>query len=77
MITTSLICDVRGIGLMIGIEFTSRSKRDQMVEDLFKQKLLVLPSGKSSIRIMPPLIIDDKQATQGLDIIDFVFNKKD
>ena len=72
-----LICDVRGIGLMIGIEFTSRSKRDQMVEDLFKQKLLVLPSGKSSIRIMPPLIIDDKQATQGLDIIDFVFNKKD
>jgi len=70
------ICDVRGIGLMIGVEFTSRINRDRFVKDLFKQKLLVLPSGKCSIRIMPPLIIEEQQVNQGLDTIEFVLNKK-
>ncbi|MGE5685326.1 MAG: aminotransferase class III-fold pyridoxal phosphate-dependent enzyme [Nitrososphaerota archaeon] len=64
------LIDVIGIGLMIGLEFDTKMTRDNIVKRLFKKRLLVLPAGIKSIRIMPPLIIDKDDAMKGLSLID-------
>jgi 4-aminobutyrate aminotransferase len=69
IVGTNGVTDVRGIGLMIGIEFDTKIRRDSIVERLFKKGLLVLPAGKKSIRIMPPLIINEEEAARGVSLI--------
>lgn len=69
------VIDVRGIGLMIGIELNQKSTRDRIVRILFKNGLLVLPSGKRSIRIMPPLIITKNEIDNGLSILRDAFGR--
>lgn len=69
------LIDTRGIGLMIGLEFDTRTTRDNVVNRLFKNGLLVLPAGIKSIRIMPPLIITEEEATKGISTIDDTINE--
>lgn len=72
--------EVRGLGLMIGIEIVSdqaqhtpdAARRDRMVEAAFQRGLLILGCGANSIRLMPPLIISREQADVGLDILEEV-----
>ncbi len=72
------IGQVRGIGLMIGIEFVSDpvtkeaapKLRDQIVDLAFERGLLLLGCGKSVIRISPPLCITLSEVDQGLAILD-------
>jgi acetylornithine/succinyldiaminopimelate/putrescine aminotransferase len=54
---------------MIGLEFDTKITRDTIVKKLFKKRLLVLPAGIKSIRIMPPLIINDEEAAKGISLI--------
>ncbi|HVD37040.1 MAG TPA: aminotransferase class III-fold pyridoxal phosphate-dependent enzyme, partial [Nitrososphaeraceae archaeon] len=70
------VIDVRGIGLMIGIELNQKSTRDRIVRILFKNGLLVLPAGKRSIRIMPPLIITADEIDNGLSILHDAFGRR-
>ena len=63
------LIDARGIGLMIGFEFDTKTTRDVIVNRLFKKGLLVLPAGMKSIRIMPPLIINEEEAAKGVSLI--------
>ncbi len=63
------LIDARGIGLMIGLEFDTKVTRDFIVNSLFKKGLLILPSGMKSIRIMPPLIINEEEAIKGFSLI--------
>ncbi len=63
------LIDARGIGLMIGLEFDTKTTRDVIVNRLFKKGLLVLPAGMKSIRIMPPLIINEEEAAKGVSLI--------
>ncbi len=73
-----VIGDVRGIGLMIGVDFVSDPKtkkpdgklRDRVVYEAFKRGLLMLGAGDSVIRWAPPLIITKEQLTVGLEIFD-------
>ena len=72
------IGDVRGLGLAWGIEFVKDRKtkehdvktRDKVVREALKKGLVLLPCGKSAIRIAPPLIISEEEAKIGLDILD-------
>jgi len=65
-----LIGDVRGLGLMLGVDIVkdraTRAKnpelRDAIVVECFKRGLLVLGAGTSTIRLSPPLLIDEEQA---------------
>src|SRR4029079_4562359 len=63
------LIDARGIGLMIGLEFDTKVTRDFIVNNLFKKGLLILPAGMKSIRIMPPLIINEEEAMKGFSLI--------
>ncbi len=75
IVGTNGVIDARGIGLMIGIEFDTKITRDFIVKRLFKKGLLVLPAGKKSIRIMPPLIINEEEAAKGLFLINDTINE--
>lgn len=63
------VIDVRGLGLMIGIEFDSATRRDKKLVELFKHGLMTLGAGQKSMRIIPPLIITKEQIHEGLDIM--------
>jgi 4-aminobutyrate aminotransferase len=72
------IGQVRGLGLMIGVEFVhSRAKRDdfpdlrdKIVDRAFERGLLTLGCGKSVIRISPPLCITQSEMDEGLEILE-------
>jgi 4-aminobutyrate aminotransferase len=65
-----IVGDVRGRGLMIGIEFVrdQRTKeragdlRNAIVDMAFHKGVLVLGAGENSLRLSPPLLIDEEQA---------------
>jgi 4-aminobutyrate aminotransferase len=73
--SSELIMDVRGLGLMLGVEFHKKVIRNKIINRLFTNKLLVLPSGVKTIRILPPLVITDEEITKGLDIFEKVLKE--
>jgi 4-aminobutyrate aminotransferase len=56
------VTDVRGVGLMIGVELETAELADAVANLCFERGLLVLECGKKAIRISPPLIITEEQA---------------
>lgn len=75
MVGINGLIDARGIGLMIGLEFDTKMTRDVIVNRLYKKGLLVLPAGMKSIRIMPPLIINEEEAMKGSSLINDTINE--
>ncbi|MFZ0312769.1 MAG: acetyl ornithine aminotransferase family protein [Candidatus Korobacteraceae bacterium] len=73
-----LVGDVRGRGLMIGVEIVTDKKaktpggaeRDRIVELAFERGLLLLGCGPNTIRICPPLIVTQEQADIAMDILE-------
>jgi 4-aminobutyrate aminotransferase len=65
-----IVGDVRGRGLMIGVELVrdQRTKekaadlRNMVVDSAFHKGLLILGAGENTIRLSPPLMIDEAQA---------------
>ncbi len=76
--THPLVGDVRGRGLMIGIELVKdKGTREPItalrnrVETLaFERGLMVLGCGETSLRLCPPLIVNEHEATVALDILE-------
>jgi 4-aminobutyrate aminotransferase len=66
----SLIQDVRGMGLMIGIEFADHDVAAAVEDACFRRGLLVLGAGDSAIRMSPPLVLREDQAEAGLRIFE-------
>jgi len=52
--------DIRGIGLMLGIEFADHEHSNAVQEAAFRRGLLVLECGEATIRLCPPLIVDEE-----------------
>ena len=71
----NIIMDVRGLGLMLGVEFIKKEIRDKIMYKLFKNKLLVIPSGIKTIRILPPLIITENEISKGVNILEKILNE--
>lgn len=69
------IINIQGLGLMVGIEFDSKQRRDKLLKNLFDRNLLTLPAGEKSIRLIPPLVISEEQIEQGLAIMNKVFSR--
>ena len=70
------IGDIRGIGLMVGVEFIkadgspAAELRNKLIDMAFERGLLLLGAGPSSIRLAPPLIIKKEEVDIGLGIIE-------
>ena len=78
MVRPSAVGDVRGRGLMIGVEIVTDKKektqggaeRDRIVELAFQRGVLFLGCGPNSIRIAPPLVVSPEQADIALDVLE-------
>jgi 4-aminobutyrate aminotransferase len=70
--------DVRGRGLMVGVEFIkddgsrepARFLANAIMEEAFRRGLLLLTCGASTIRFCPPLLITEDEVDQGLTIFE-------
>ena len=70
--------DVRGRGLMIGVELVrdrqtkerATRERDRVVRECFTRGLLVLGAGQNAIRLSPPLVLTKDQADTAVRILD-------
>jgi 4-aminobutyrate aminotransferase len=73
-----LVGDVRGRGLMIAVELVKDKQtrepatalRNRVESLAFERGLMILGCGETSIRLCPPLILTEEEATVGLDILE-------
>ena len=70
-----VIREVRGKGLMIGIELKFEV-RDILMEGI-KKGLLLLYSGRNILRLLPPLVITEEDVTKSLQILDELFTNEE
>ena len=63
------ITDVRGLGLMLALEFKTADQAAELVQSAFERGLLLLTAGTRAVRICPPLVLDREEAATGLEII--------
>ncbi|MEK6961756.1 MAG: acetylornithine/succinylornithine family transaminase [Thermoproteota archaeon] len=70
-----IIREVRGKGLMIGVELKFEVK-DILLEGIQKGVLL-LYSGKNIIRLLPPLVITEEDITKVIEILDVLLSKEE
>jgi 4-aminobutyrate aminotransferase len=65
-----LIKDVRGLGLMIGIEFEDHDTMIAVEQAAFRRGLLVLGAGDDVVRMCPPLVFRRDQAETALEVFE-------
>jgi 4-aminobutyrate aminotransferase len=73
-----LIGDVRGMGLMIGVELVKDratkaravEERGALVQAMFRRGVLILGAGKNAVRFAPPLVLTSEQADTVLRLFD-------
>jgi 4-aminobutyrate aminotransferase len=73
-----LIGDVRGRGLMVGVELVrdrqtkerATTERDRIVQEMFTRGVLILGAGRNAIRFAPPLVISTSQVDVIVDIFE-------
>jgi 4-aminobutyrate aminotransferase len=78
-----IVGDVRGRGLMVGIEIVRdrRTKeragelRNEIVDSAFYKGLCILGAGENTIRLSPPLLIDEEQADFALNTLEECFRE--
>ncbi len=69
-----IIKEIRGMGLMIGVELTKEGK--PIVEECIRRRLLINCTQARVLRIMPPLIVTKRQIDQAMRILDGVLSEK-
>jgi 4-aminobutyrate aminotransferase len=73
-----IIGDVRGKGLMIGVELVrdrrtkerATSERDALIMAAFRRGLLILAAGQNTVRLSPPLVLTKAQAETAVRLLD-------
>jgi len=70
-----IIREVRGKGLMIGIELKFEVK--DILMDGIKDGILLLYSGRNILRLLPPLVISEDDTTKVLETLDSLLSKEE
>ena len=71
----NMIREIRGKGLMIGIEMKFEVK--DILMGLMKKGVLMLYSGRNILRILPPLVISEEDITKVLHALDSVLSEEE
>ena len=71
----TMIREIRGKGLMIGIEMKFEIK--DILMELIKEGVLMLYSGRNILRILPPLVISEDDITKVLHALDSILTKEE
>jgi acetylornithine/succinyldiaminopimelate/putrescine aminotransferase len=64
----ALVKDMRGKGLMIGIQFDSGTTANAVEMQAFDRGLLVLGAGEDCVRMSPPLVVSESEAATAIRI---------
>jgi acetylornithine/LysW-gamma-L-lysine aminotransferase len=64
--------EVRGAGLMVGVEL--RGRVTPVIQGLQERGVLALVAGKTVLRLLPPLIITPEELRRAVDAVDEVLN---
>jgi LysW-gamma-L-lysine/LysW-L-ornithine aminotransferase len=70
-----IIRQVRGIGMMLGVELRFDVK--DILFDGIRRGLLVLYSGRNVLRLLPPLVMDEMTVSRVVDIIDIILTNEE
>jgi len=70
-----IIREVRGKGLMIGVEMKFEVK--DILFDGIANNLLLLYSGKNILRLLPPLVISESDINKALETLDMIITKEE
>lgn len=65
-----IIKEVRGVGLLIGLEINADYNCVKITKEICKNKVLVSSANNSTIRITPPLIITKEEIDSGVDLLE-------
>lgn len=71
----SQIEQVRGIGLMWGIQLKKEISANDFARACLENGLLLAPAGKNTVRLLPPLIVQKKHIKQAVEILRQTFRK--
>ena len=69
---SQIIGDVRGLGLMLVIDFLDPKLVDSVLVGAFERGLLLLGCGDSGVRLTPPLVVTTEQADTAIEILEEV-----
>jgi acetylornithine/LysW-gamma-L-lysine aminotransferase len=69
-----LVREVRGLGLMVGIEL--KQKVQPYLRTLHERHILALNAGMTVIRLLPPLVITERQIDQLVEVFAEVFSNE-
>ena len=78
-----MVGDVRGRGLMIGVEIVrdqalrtvAGAERDAIVQMMFERGVLCLGAGENAIRLTPPLVVSVEEADIAMDVLEECIRK--
>jgi 4-aminobutyrate aminotransferase len=68
------LIDVRGLGLMLGLEFQTKEQAHALADGCYRRGLITLPCGDKAIRLSPPLVVSREQADTALEILEAAIN---
>ena len=63
------IKDIRGVGLMIGVEFDEKLSARTVADAALKNGVLFVPAGRNTLRFLPPLIVNESEIDQAVNIL--------
>ncbi|GAB3039914.1 class-III pyridoxal-phosphate-dependent aminotransferase [Natronobiforma cellulositropha] len=63
------VVDVRGLGLLLAVEFDRPERRDAVVAEAVSRGLLTLSTGPKAIRLLPPLDVTEREVDLGVEIL--------
>ncbi len=72
-IESPLIREVRGLGLLLGVEL--KVKVTPVLQALMERGVLALPAGPNVLRLLPPLVIDKRDLEEVVTQIEFVLSQ--
>jgi 4-aminobutyrate aminotransferase len=78
-----VVGQVRGKGLMIGVELVkdrvsktpAKKLCDALITRAYHNGLILLSCGQSTVRFMPPLVIDEADVDEAMDIVEHSLNE--
>ena len=66
----NIFTEVRGVGLMLGLQCLKEGQNNDLVKAAIKEGLLTVPAGDNVVRLVPPLIIENNDVDKAVTMID-------
>jgi acetylornithine/N-succinyldiaminopimelate aminotransferase len=66
------IVDVRGMGLMLGVELSNAEAAKQIAAEMMEQHILINRTSDTVLRFLPPYIIERQHVDQTIDALDAI-----